>query len=100
MRIRAERPQLTTGEIVNIAGLATLAFVVIFFLLFTLYGCAGAPPKPCSVDLETQYTTELVQACKTADAGSIEACRSSLEYAAVKAHHQAEQEDAGCRVGQ
>lgn len=96
------RPRLTEGEIVNVVGRVTLAAAVLCFVVFvlTLHGCAGAPPKPCSVAFEAEYTTELAQACKTADAGSIAECRSSLEYAAVKAHHQAEQEDAGCRVGQ
>ena len=54
--------------------------------------CSGAP-KPCPVASEANYTAALVAACK--DAGSVEKCPAA---AAITAAHEAEQEDAGCRV--
>jgi hypothetical protein len=45
------------------------------------------------VTLEADYTAELVAACK--DAGSVEACGDA--GAAIKAQHEAAQQDAGCR---
>ncbi len=53
--------------------------------------CGAA--KPCPLALESQYTAALVSAC--ADAGSLESCKA---FPVIKAEHQLEQEDAGCRV--
>lgn len=95
--LRARRPRLSEGELINIAGLLTVAAAIFGFCLFmlTLHGCAGAPPKPCPLALEADYTKALVVEC--ADAGTLAACEG---FKRIKAEHQSEQEDAGCRVGQ
>lgn len=56
-----------------------------------LAACAGA--KPCPLVLEADYTKAIVNAC--ADAGSAETCKP---FPAIKAEHELEQLDAGCRV--
>lgn len=67
--------------------------------LLVLLCCSGGcrstiPPKPCPLALEAEYTRALVAEC--ADADSIAACKGAAK---ITAEHQAEQEDAGCRVG-
>jgi len=69
-------------------------FILLLAMAFGLVvlACSGAP-KPCPVASEANYTAALVAACK--DVGSVEKCPAA---AAIKAEHEAEQEDAGCRV--
>jgi len=56
-------------------------------------GACGGSPKPCPVAIQTKFTAAIVAEC--GDAGSYETCKA---FPALKAAHELEQEDAGCRV--
>jgi hypothetical protein len=82
------------ASVIARACLALFVCALLFASARCLTSCANTPaPKPCPVLLESQYTAELVAACK--DAGSVEACGDA--GAAITARHEAAQEDAGCR---
>lgn len=66
--------------------------VCLWAALVAVSACVSTP-KPCPLALEVDYTKALVAAC--ADAGSLKACPA---YSSIRAEHEAEQIDAGCRV--
>ncbi len=87
------------ASLIERACLVLFAFGLLFTFAHCLASCAAAP-KPCPVALEADYTAELVSACRAADAGSLAACEDAGIVAPIRAKHQAEQKDAGCRYGE
>jgi len=69
------------------------------YLLFAacslVVACSGSP-KPCPVALKADYARVLHVSCP--DAGTVAELEECPSFPALKAEHNAEQLDAGCRV--